>query len=73
MDKPDQRDMKDDLKPCPFCGSTDVVVGYRDTEYMGFFFFACQNCSTQGPCVKHGDHYESRATEAWNTRAKEDV
>jgi hypothetical protein len=49
--------MSDELKPCPFCGSTEVT----DMQYDGDFWVQCAgcNCSTQAESHK-----------AWNARAQ---
>lgn len=54
------------LKPCPFCGGTDIRVGskvFDDTYYQ------CFDCTTTGP---NGADMES-ATIQWNTRWKPSV
>jgi Lar family restriction alleviation protein len=45
-----------ELKPCPFCGSTDV-------EYIDFYV-ACNRCSAMGP----SDESDIDIIKAWNTR-----
>ena len=53
-----------DLKPCPFCGGTDLhVVSVYGTEY----YVDCFTCTTCGP---YGETYEE-AIEAWNRRAED--
>lgn len=47
------------LKPCPFCGTTDVV----NNEHC----VSCALCGTEGP--KNANAY--RAVNLWNTRIKE--
>lgn len=39
-----------ELKPCPFCGSTDVAVEH-DEEYWTVVFGTCLTCDAQGPTV----------------------
>lgn len=51
-----------DLKPCPFCGSTDAPIL---TSSIGLFWGKCTGCGAEGP-VKN---FRFAATEAWNTRA----
>lgn len=56
------------LKPCPFCGSTNIKVhSYSDAVINGEpdAFAQCHDCSTTGPNGKT----ESEAADAWNTRA----
>lgn len=52
--------MNEELKPCPFCGSDDVVV-YSD---HGAWRGACLDCDSEGRPT--GEH--ERAVEAWNSR-----
>jgi Lar family restriction alleviation protein len=68
------------LKPCPFCGSRDVVVRNTHTPH---YTAECDNCEAQGPTGRagNGDHIRTKATakrqhtkaftlavEGWNTR-----
>lgn len=48
--------MASELKPCPFCGGTDLSSG-GDDKFVGYF---CKTCQATGP-----NHYGSRD---WNTR-----
>lgn len=51
--------MKNKLRPCPFCGSTNVG------DMKGWV--QCFNCNASGP-----DSYDKKkAAEAWNHRAEE--
>ena len=53
--------MSEDLKPSPFCGSTDVEVWPVD-EYV-----KCNDCEAEGPwSFEQG---ETEAVELWNRRA----
>ena len=53
------------LKPCPFCGSTDVETIYR-FDGNGSHSVMCQRCGAQSaPCDT-----EQYATEKWNTRVE---
>jgi Lar family restriction alleviation protein len=55
-----------DLKPCPFCGSTNITA----VEYiMGFWKHFCHECETEGPAGKTKDESLGR----WNTRHGEKV
>ena len=66
-----------EIKPCPFCGGTEIkCIQYdEDGDYFAIF---CRkkNCSASGPPVDaiHGeDEYDEAATtdralEAWNRR-----
>jgi Lar family restriction alleviation protein len=49
------------LKPCPFCGSTDVrILGVR-----GFRFGHCYRCKADGPTT----YPRQEAADKWNERA----
>lgn len=52
-----------DLKPCPFCGSTDIqIVSVEGGEVAG----RCEDCFAYGP----GPCYSTdEARETWNRRA----
>lgn len=56
--------MNDELKPCPFCGSTDLRIHKSDT-HLPVRFVMCNNkdCNTEGPT----DLGESGAIEKWNS------
>ncbi|PJR88724.1 hypothetical protein CN878_16895 [Ochrobactrum sp. 695/2009] len=49
--------MASELKPCPFCGGTDLSSG-GDDKFVGY---SCKTCQATGP-----NHYGSRD---WNTRS----
>lgn len=52
------------LKPCPFCGSTNLSL----TESLDMYMFVnCEICNSAGPSKKTGNE----AIEAWNHRAGE--
>lgn len=61
------------LKPCPFCGSTDLLPSFyagNDEIELGV---ACDSCNAEGPTVtfpKEADRTEAikRAHAAWNER-----
>ncbi|MCA3704295.1 MAG: Lar family restriction alleviation protein [Methylobacterium sp.] len=60
--------MADELKPCPFCGSTDVATSHiRDGRVA-----KCLRCGATGSPQFHGPASEltrdDRAIAAWNTR-----
>jgi Lar family restriction alleviation protein len=61
-----------DLKPCPFCGVTDVShVRHSPGD---IYFVACDSCGVEGPHVYKGAvrktplEYEAEAAAAWNRR-----
>ncbi|WP_161968093.1 Lar family restriction alleviation protein [Fimbriiglobus ruber] len=51
--------MSTDLKECPFCNSSNVVV------YGNDWFVACENCDAQGPKALNP---ADSAISFWNTR-----
>lgn len=55
--------MSDDLKPCPFCGSTHIRAEQYNNEKRMF----CHDCEAGGP----PDTYQSGVKKAWNTRPRE--
>lgn len=56
--------MSDELKPCPFCGSADLLVGDGAVE--------CGQCYSSTGMFVHvlGEHNnpDQDAIKAWNTR-----
>ncbi|PHS61658.1 MAG: hypothetical protein COB12_12015 [Flavobacterium sp.] len=61
-------------KPCPFCESTEVVMGYCSESHRSFFV-ECESCGAQGPeipidSIKQRESGRKKATEAWNIRSK---
>ena len=56
--------MKTKLKPCPFCGNTNIVFIGPDS---GTKWYYCSNCAVIGP---EGES-KSQATRLWNKRVKE--
>lgn len=56
----------DELKPCPFCGCTDL----EPIKLGGVWMVHCQNydCSADGPL----DLGKSGAIEKWNERGQPD-
>ncbi len=52
------------LKPCPFCGSSEVELDmYVGIE--GFYYsVSCHNCG----CKLWGKNTEKKAIDLWNTR-----
>ena len=59
--------MNEELKPCPFCGYTEIEMESRDgTEYYYKFRAYCPKCGTKQPW----EHYEAVAASNWNGRAE---
>lgn len=47
----DERKLLEGLKPCPFCGSTNLsrFTGSKlDSDEVGYGFY-CHSCGTKGP------------------------
>ena len=62
-----------ELKPCPFCSSTDVDIT-ETGECQDYYTVLCDSCGAEGPIeAKTGDlkKAEDRARSRWNTRAEE--
>lgn len=56
--------MMEELKACPFCGSTNVAI----SPYDGAKTIVCINCLCQTASYR-GEDAEANATAAWNRRA----
>ena len=54
------------LKPCPFCGKTDIRPSV-DYPEAGDYIYWCGNCGAFGP----NDISEAKAREMWNLRRPE--
>lgn len=53
---------RDELKPCPFCGSENVEPQYAG---CGDWYVMCGSCATEGPW---GETSKDSAIAAWNRR-----
>ena len=62
---------KEMLKPCPFCGGTDIEIeGDRDWKRVMCYYPICTNKKCQ--CVINIFHKtEQEAIDAWNNRKGE--
>lgn len=58
----------DELKPCPFCGGTDLVVKRR-SDLDGMTFIICESCGVVTSF--HGNELHLAAMAAWNRREGE--
>lgn len=56
-----------ELKPCPFCGNTMVAVA---RSFVGIYMIKCFKCGAITSF--QGKEEKDTASDAWNTRAKED-
>jgi len=55
-----------ELKPCPFCGSTDLKISAQEADLYGDVLFVhCKDCDACGPA--HEDAEDAKA--AWNKRS----
>ena len=54
-----------ELKPCPFCGGTNLTMVSCEGEY----YAGCFTCHTCGP----GGTSREEAIEAWNRRANNET
>lgn len=74
--------VKPKLKPCPFCGSANVVVSDNKWDSNGFpvvwvYFVLCTECDANGPAFRLEPGSigspKLRAMELWNTRKADDA
>lgn len=58
--------MNDQLKPCPFCGSTAELLHTKTWDYF-------VRCTDKGCAARTRQYHENNvgAVDAWNKRAKE--
>ena len=70
--------MSDQLKPCPFCGSTDIRISVT-RRYVSIWCGVCGCQITRGvlgrPCnslAEAEQFYSAEAQEAWNRRTDND-
>ena len=54
----------EELKPCPFCGSTNVAI----SPYDGAKTVVCMDCLCMSAAYR-GENAEANAIAAWNRRA----
>jgi Lar family restriction alleviation protein len=61
------------LKPCPFCGSTDLITNNCSNNY----YIECDNCGAFGPSsidpafsMMQREIRESITNDLWNNRAE---
>lgn len=65
-------EVKDRMKPCPFCGSKDTHIAYTLATANGY----CERCDAVGPLIVFLDEDNpsacedgiKQAREAWNDR-----
>ena len=62
------------LKPCPFCGSDDLLPSFHTGKRELLVCVSCDNCDVEGPTVIIDENDNDRrkalakAHEAWNKR-----
>jgi Lar family restriction alleviation protein len=66
---------KKPMKPCPFCGSDDLVFECKKTDIDGnnydVIVVECMFCHAHGP-AEHASCRTSRAKRSWNKRVSHD-
>ena len=55
-----------ELKPCPFCGSTNITIQHGGIGGTGECYCRCRKCLSDGPWT---DGSDEDAIAAWNHRA----
>jgi Lar family restriction alleviation protein len=63
--------MGDDIKPCPFCGSKDIIVFTKNDEYYTGWHMKCMRCGVEGPDNGQTEPHDGKklAQDMWNKRA----
>lgn len=57
------------LKPCPFCGSTDLNYGICGGTLKGLDYVECENCGATVNAIHKGNYIA--AEKAWNNRVSD--
>ncbi len=57
------------IKPCPFCGSTEIDYGICNGTLRGFGYVQCENCGAEIVEATKRKNADT-AIEAWNRRAE---
>lgn len=55
------------LKPCPFCGSTDIEYVENEDPELPYLHLECQCCGARGPEINSRNRFYILPT-LWNTR-----
>lgn len=55
------------IRPCPFCGCTNVIVDEFWERYDKPYFVACDGCGASGPYTRK----KEEAIDLWNKRVNE--
>lgn len=61
--------MANELKPCPFCGSTNLDCGFMTGTLKGFDYVACEDCGGEIHAI-HMSRGIINATDLWNRRTE---
>lgn len=56
------------LKPCPFCGSSNVVMHNTEARNQAWAWVECRNCFCSGPDTDRPNETLEEAARVWNTR-----
>ena len=61
--------MWNELKPCPFCGSNNIVIYDKSFNSGPYYDIFCRDCQAS---VRFADESETEegAVNMWNTRTK---
>ena len=61
-----------ELKPCPFCGSTNVEIRRKTWNGDEYFYIHCENCEMDCRKSDWANGFDkSNIEEQWNRRVKE--
>ncbi len=58
-----------ELKPCPFCGSTELDYGIYTGTLRGFTYIECENCGAEMKATDKNGYRD--VVKAWNRRTEE--
>lgn len=58
----------EELRPCPFCGSTPILGGSENVNGHPFYYVHCPNCMVHA----HGADNKFSAIWNWNRRPEDE-
>lgn len=77
-----RNEMEQQLKKCPFCGSSQVQVSYNVSRFEKYFYFVgCRSCGarTRGESISAAERKDewnnlaaTRSIKCWNQRVGEE-